>query len=133
MYTFTKLASRSLLSGSRCHGGVGVVAGLEVGVGVGVGPLVWSLLSDLRVAGADALSWAEPEAKWPKEVLAPGVCARIMMPLRLAGLEVRVGVGVGAGPLVWSLLSGVRVAVLLTPAVGPTHTYLRSDVIGTML
>ncbi len=58
---FTKLSSRSLLS--RC--GVGVVAGFEVGVGVGVGPLVWSLLSDLRVAGSDELSSAEPEAKWP--------------------------------------------------------------------
>ena len=68
---------------------------------------MWSLLSDLRVAGAGALSWAEPEAKWPKEVLTPGVCAR--MPLRLAGLEVRVGVGVGVGPLVWSLLSVVLV------------------------
>jgi hypothetical protein len=76
---FTKLASRSLLS--RC--GVGVVraliAGLEVGVGVGVGPLVWFLLSDLRVAGAaGALSWAEPEAKWPKEVLTPGMCANVL-------------------------------------------------------
>ena len=69
-----------------------------MGPGVGVGPLVWSLLSDLRVAGAGALSWVEPEAKWPKEVLTPGVCAR--MPLRLAGLEVRVGVGVGVGRVV---------------------------------
>ena len=71
--------------------------------------MVWSLLSDLWVAGADALSWAEPEAKWPKEVLTPGVCAR--MPLRLAGLEVRVGVGVGVGSVVlvphWVLLHHV--------------------------
>ena len=49
------------------------------------------------------LSRVEPEAKWPKEVLTPEMCAR--MPLRLAGLEVRVGVGVGVGPFVWSLVS----------------------------
>ncbi len=67
---------------------------------------MWSLLSGLRVAGAGAQSLAEPEAKWLKEVLTPGVCAR--MPLRLAGLEVGVGVGVGVDSVVlvphWMLL-----------------------------
>ena len=63
--------------------------GMGVGwVGIGVGPLVWSLLPELRVAGVGTLGWAELKAGWPC-----GWCSRLVW----VPVWRDCGVGVGAG------------------------------------
>ena len=62
--------------------------GVGVGVGVGVGLLVCPLMPELRVAGADTLIWAEPEAEW--------LCRWCSRLVRVSVRQV-CWVGVGAG------------------------------------
>ena len=58
------------------------------GAGVGVGLLVCPLMPELRVAGVDALRWAELEAEWPCKW-----CSRLVW----VSVRQVCWVGVGAG------------------------------------